>query len=141
MPQLFADQLRPWRLGSSLFTLFGALGVLLAAIGLYGVLGYGVSQRTQEFGIRIALGAGRRRVLGLVLRQGLQLTLTALALGVVGALVAGRAIASLLYGVSPHNPLVLLAVATILTGVALLASYLPARRATRVDPMVALRYE
>jgi putative ABC transport system permease protein len=141
MPQLFADQLRPWRLGSTLFTLFGALGVLLAAIGLYGVLGYGVSQRTQEFGIRIALGAGRRRVLGLVLRQGLQLTLAAVALGVVGALVAGRAIASLLYGVSPHNPLVLFAVATILTCVTLVASYLPARRATRVDPMVALRYE
>ena len=141
MPQLFADQLRPWRLGSSLFTLFGALGVLLAAIGLYGVLSYGVSQRTQELGIRIALGAGRRRVLGLVLRQGVQLTLAAVALGVVGALATGRAIASLLYGVSPHNPLVLLTVATILTCIALLASYLPARRATRVDPMVALRYE
>ena len=141
MPQLFADQLRPWRLGSSLFTLFGALGVLLAAIGLYGVLSYGVSQRTQELGIRIALGAGRRRVLGLVLRQSVQLTLAAVALGVVGALATGRAIASLLYGVSPHNPLVLLTVATILTCIALLASYLPARRATRVDPMVALRYE
>ena len=141
MPQLFADQLRPWRLGSSLFTLFGALGVLLAAIGLYGVLSYGVSQRTQELGIRIALGAGRRRVLGLVLRQGVQLTLAAVALGVVGALATGRAIASLLYGVSPHNPLVLLTVATILTCIALLASYLPARRATQVDPMVALRYE
>ncbi|HKE91849.1 MAG TPA: ABC transporter permease [Gemmatimonadales bacterium] len=141
MPAMFADQLRPWRLGSSLFTLFGSLGVLLAAIGLYGVLGYGVAQRTQEFGIRIALGAERRSVLGLVLRQGLQLTLAAVALGVVGALAAGRAIASLLYGVSPHNPLVLLAVATILTCVALVASYLPARRATRVDPMVALRYE
>ena len=141
MPQLFADQLRPWRLGSSLFTLFGALGVLLAAIGLYGVLSYGVSQRTQELGIRIALGAGRRSVLGLVLGQGLQLTLAAVALGAVGALALGRAIASLLYGVSPHNPLVLVAVATILTAVALLASYLPARRATRVDPMVALRYE
>jgi predicted permease len=141
MPEMFADQLRPWRLGSSLFTLFGALGVLLAAIGLYGVLGYGVSQRTQEFGIRIALGAGRRSVLALVLRQGVQLTLAAVALGVVGALAAGRAIASLLYGVSPHNPLVLLVVATTLTCVALLASYLPARRATRVDPMVALRYE
>jgi predicted permease len=141
MPELFADQLRPWRLGSSLFTLFGALGVLLAAIGLYGALSYGVSQRTQELGIRIALGAGRRRVLGLVLRQGVQLTLAAVALGLVGALVAGRAIASLLYGVSPHNPLVLLAVATMLTCVTLLASFLPARRATRVDPMVALRYE
>ena len=141
MPEMFADQLRSWRLGSSLFTLFGALGVLLAAIGLYGVLSYGVSQRTQELGIRIALGAGRRRVLALVLRQGFQLTLAAVGLGVVGALAAGRAIASLLYGVSPYNPLVLLAVATILTCVALLASYLPARRATRVDPMVALRYE
>jgi predicted permease len=141
MPELFADQLRPWRLGSSLFTLFGALGVLLAAIGLYGVLSYGVSQRTQELGIRIALGAGRRRVLALVLRQGVQLTLAAVALGVVGALGAGRAIASLLYGVSPHNPLVLVAVAVIMTLVAALASYLPARRATRVDPMVALRYE
>ena len=141
MPALFADQLRPWRLGSSLFTLFGALGVLLAAIGLYGVLSYGVSQRTQELGIRIALGAGRRRVLGLVLRQGLHLTLGAVALGAVGALVAGRAIASLLYGVSPHNPLILISVATVLTLVTLLASYLPARRATRVDPMVALRYE
>ncbi len=141
MPALFADQLRPWRLGSWLFTLFGALGVLLAAIGLYGVLSYGVSQRTQELGIRIALGAGRRSVLGLVLRQGVQLTLAAVALGVVGALIAGRAIRSLLYGVSPHNPLVLAAVATILTLVAMLASYLPARRATQVDPMVALRYE
>ena len=141
MPELFANQLRPWRLGSSLFTLFGALGVLLAAIGLYGVLSYGVSQRTQELGIRIALGAGRRSVLALVLRQGVQLTLAAVALGVVGALGAGRAIASLLYGVSPHNPLVLALVAAVLTLVAALASYLPARRATRVDPMVALRYE
>jgi putative ABC transport system permease protein len=141
MPALFAEQLRPWRLGSSLFTLFGALGVLLATIGLYGVLSYGVSQRTQELGIRIALGAGRHRVLGLVLREGVRLTLAAVLLGVVGSLVAGRAIASLLYGVSPHNPLVLVAVATMLTFVALFASYLPARRATRVDPMVALRYE
>lgn len=141
MPALFADQLRPWRLGSTLFTLFGALGVLLAAIGLYGVLSYGVSQRTQELGIRIALGAGRRRVLGLVLRQGVRLTLAAVLLGAGGALIAGRAIASLLYGVSPHNPLVLIAVTATLTLVAFVASYVPARRATRVDPMVALRYE
>ena len=141
MPQLYADQLRPWRLGSSLFALFGGLGVLLAAIGLYGVLSYVVSQRTQELGIRIALGAGRRSVLGLVLRQGLQVTLAAVALGVIGALAAGRAIASLLYGVSPHDPVVLAAVALMLTLVAVVASYLPAQRATRVDPMVALRTE
>ncbi|MGE5760499.1 MAG: ABC transporter permease, partial [Gemmatimonadota bacterium] len=141
MPQLYAEQMRPWRVGSSLFALFGGLGVLLAAIGLYGVLSYVVSQRTQELGIRIALGAARNNVLGLVLRQGLQVTLIAMALGAVGALVAGRAIASLLYGVSPHDPLVLFAVAAVLTLVALVASYLPAYRATRVDPMVALRTE
>ncbi|MGE5745167.1 MAG: ABC transporter permease, partial [Gemmatimonadota bacterium] len=129
MPQLYADQLQPWRVGSSLFALFGGLGVLLAAIGLYGVLSYVVSQRTQELGIRIALGAGRSSVLGLVLRQGLQVTLIAVVLGAAGALAAGRAIASLLYGVSPHDPLVLLAVAAVLTLVALVASYLPAYRA------------
>jgi predicted permease len=141
MPQLFAWQMRPWRVGSSLFALFGGLGVLLAGVGLYGVLSYVVSQRTQELGIRIALGAGRSSVLGLVLRQGLQVTLAAVVLGAAGALLAGRAIASLLYGVSPHDPLVLGAVALVLTLVAVVASYLPAYRATRVDPMVALRYE
>jgi predicted permease len=141
LPQLYASQLRPWRIGSSLFALFGGLGVLLAAIGLYGVLSYVVSQRTQELGIRIALGAGRRSVLRLVLRQGLQVTLAAVLLGAAGALAAGRAIASLLYGVSPRDPLVLTAVALTLTLVAVVASYLPARRATRVDPMVALRHE
>ena len=141
MPQLYADQLRPWRVGSSLFALFGGLGVLLAAIGLFGVLSYVVSQRTQELGIRIALGAARGSVLGLVMRQGLQVTLIAVALGAAGALAAGRAIASLLYGVSPHDPIVLAAVALVLMGVAGLASYLPAYRATRVDPMVALRTE
>jgi predicted permease len=141
MPQLFAYQLRPWRVGSSLFALFGGLGVLLAGVGLYGVLSYVVSQRTQELGIRIALGAGRSSVLGLVLRQGLQVTLAAVLLGAVGAMAAGRAIASLLYGVSPHDPLVLAAVALTLTLVAVVASYLPAHRATRVDPMVALRTE
>jgi predicted permease len=141
MPQLYAWQMRPWRVGSSLFALFGGLGVLLAAIGLYGVLSYVVSQRTQELGIRIALGAAPSSVLGLVLRQGLQVTLIAIVLGAAGALAAGRAIASLLYGVSPHDPLVLFAVATVLTLVALVASYLPAYRATRVDPMVALRTE
>jgi predicted permease len=141
MPQLFAYQMRPWRVGASLFALFGGLGVLLAGVGLYGVLSYVVSQRTQELGIRIALGAGRSSVLGLVLRQGLQVTLAAVLLGAVGAMAAGRAIASLLYGVSPHDPLVLAAVALTLTLVAVVASYLPAHRATRVDPMVALRTE
>ncbi len=141
MPRLFASQLRPWRLGSILLSLFGALGLVLAAIGLYGVLSYVVSQRTQEMGIRIALGAGRREILGLVMGQALRVTGWGLVLGAAGALAVGRAIASLLYGVKPHDPLVLSLVMVILGAVAAVASYLPARRATNVDPMVALRYE
>ena len=141
MPRLFASQLRPWRLGSALLSLFGALGLLLAAIGLYGVLSYVVSQRTQEMGIRISLGAGRRDILELMMGQALRVTAWGVVLGVAGALAAGRAIASLLYGVKPHDPLVLSVVIVILGAVAAVASYLPARRATRVDPMVALRHE
>jgi predicted permease len=141
MPQMFADQLRPWQLGSLLLSLLGGLGLLLAAVGLYGVLSYTVSQRTRELGIRIALGAARRDLLHLVIRQGLRITLVGVAIGAIGAIVAGRAIASLLYEVSPHDPTVLTGVAVVLLGVASLASYFPARRATKVDPMVALRYE
>jgi predicted permease len=141
MPRLFASQLRPWRLGSILLSLFGALGLVLAAIGLYGVLSYVVSQRTQEMGIRIALGAGRREILGLVMGQALRVTGWGLVLGSAAALAVGRAIASLLYGIKPHDPLVLSVVILILGAVAVVASYLPARRATNVDPMVALRYE
>jgi predicted permease len=141
MPQRFARQLRPWQLGSTLFSLFGSLALLLSAIGLYGVLGYMVSQRTQELGIRTALGAGRADLLRLVVVQGLRVTLTGVACGVIGAQLAGKTIASLLYQVSPRDPLVLTGAAVVLVVVALFASYLPARRATRVDPMVALRYE
>jgi ABC-type lipoprotein release transport system permease subunit len=141
MPQLFAARVRPWRLGSALLSVFGALGLLLAAIGLYGVLSYVVSQRTHEMGIRIALGAGRRQIFALVMGQALRVTGWGLVLGAAGALVVGRAIASLLYGVTPHDPLVLSLVMVILGAVAAVASYLPARRATKVDPMVALRTE
>ena len=141
MPRLFASQLRPWRLGSILLSLFGALGLVLSAIGLYGVHSYVVSQRTQEMGIRIALGAGRRDILELIMGQALRVTGWGLVLGAAGALAVGRAIASLLYGVKPHDPLVLSLVMVLLGAVAAVASYLPARRATNVDPMVALRYE
>ena len=141
MPRLFADRLRPWRIGSSLFSLFGGLGLLLSAIGLYGVLSYMVSQRTSELGVRVALGAGRRDLLALVVSQGLKVTAIGLGLGVVGSLIAGKALGSLIYGVSPHDPVVLGLVAGVLTLVALFASYVPALRATRVDPMTALRYE
>jgi predicted permease len=141
MPRVFAYQLRPWRLGSSLFSLFGGLGLLLSAVGLYGVLSYMVSQRTSELGIRVALGAARRDLLALVVAQGLRVTAIGVVIGVVGSLVAGKALASLLYGVSPHDPAVLALVTAVLVVVATLASYFPALRATRVDPMVALRYE
>jgi putative ABC transport system permease protein len=141
MPQLFAGQLRVWRQGSTLLSLLGGLALLLAAVGLYGVLSYVVSQRTQELGIRIALGASRGDLLGLVVRQGLGITVVGVVIGVVGALAGGKAVAALLYGVSPHDPLVLGIVTLLLLSVAAVASYLPARRATNVDPMVALRYE
>jgi len=114
---------------------------VLSAIGLYGVHSYVVSQRTQEMGIRIALGAGRREILELIMGQALRVTGWGLLLGAAGALAVGRAIASLLYGVKPHDPLVLSLVMVILGAVAAVASYLPARRASRVDPMVALRAE
>ena len=141
MPRVYAGQMRPWKLGSSLFSLFGGLGLLLSAIGLYGVLSYMVSQRTSELGIRVALGAARRDLLGLVVRQGLRVTAAGVAIGLVGSLFAGKALASLLYGVSPHDPAVLALVAGLLILVATMASYFPALRATRVDPMVALRSE
>jgi predicted permease len=141
MPGVLGWKLRPWRLGSSLLSVFGALGLLLTAIGLYGVLSYVVSCRTQEMGIRIALGAGRREIVELIMGQALRVMIWGVAIGVAGALAASRAIASLLYGVTPHDPLVLSVVVVVLAAVAAVASYLPARRATRVDPMVALRYE
>jgi len=122
-------------------TLFGALALVLAAVGLYGVLAYVVTQRTQELGVRIALGAARRDVLALVVRQGLLVAALGIVIGAGAALVSGRVVASLLYGISPTSVEVLGGAAGVLFAVALVASYLPARRATRVDPMVALRYE
>ena len=139
--QLFDWQLKPWQLGSAVLTLFGALALVLAAVGLYGVLAYVVTQRTQELGVRIALGAARRDVLALVVRQGLLVAAIGIVLGAGAALLSGRVVASLLYGVSPANLAVLGGAAGVLLAVALVASYLPARRATQVDPMVALRYE
>jgi len=141
MRRVLGWRLRPWRLGSSLLIVFGALGLLLAAIGLYGVLSYIVSQRTQEMGIRIALWAGRREILALVMGQALRVTAWGVVLGVAGALAAGRAIASLLYGVTPHDPLVLSVAIAVLAAVAAVASYVPARRAMRIDPAQALRAE
>jgi predicted permease len=134
-------QTQPWRLGATVFSLFGALALLLAAVGLYGVLAYEVGQRTHELGIRLALGARSADVMRLVISSGLRVTLVGLLVGVAGALLGGKVIASLLYGVSGADPLVLGSAASVLLGTALLAGALPARRAARVDPMIALRSE
>lgn len=132
----------PQRMASGLLLLLlGGVSIVLAAIGVYGVMAYAVAQRTQEFGVRLAMGATPREVLWLVLRQSLVLTALGAAIGVVLSLALGRLVASFLNGVSPFDPMTYAAVPAFLAGVALLASGLPARRATRVDPMVALRCE
>ena len=120
---------------------FAAAALILAAIGLYGVIAFGVTQRTREIGVRVALGAQQRDILRLVMQRGMLLIGTGLAIGIAAALALGRVVAGLLYGVTPTDPATLLAVALFLAAVAMLATYLPARRAARVDPMVALRAE
>jgi putative ABC transport system permease protein len=120
---------------------FSVVGVILAAVGIYGVMSYTVARRTHEIGLRMALGAGQREILQLVLGQGIRLTLTGVGIGLAAALALTRILSSMLYRVSATDPATFLSVALLLAVVALLASYIPARRATKVDPMVALRYE
>ena len=124
-----------------LLGLFAGLAVFLAAVGLYGVISYSVTRRTHEFGLRIALGAHRASLLMLVLRQGLFLSLIGVAIGVAAALGLTRLLATQLYGITPTDPATFAVVSLVLIAVAMLASYIPARRATKVDPMVALRHE
>jgi predicted permease len=125
----------------TLIAVFAIAALLLAVAGIYGVTAYSVAQRTREIGVRIALGARSSNVLGMILGQGLRVTLVGVGVGVAGALALTRAIQSLLFGVTATDPLTFAGITLLLAGVAALACYVPARRATRVDPMIALRYE
>jgi predicted permease len=141
MDQVFAESIRRPRLLSQLLAAFAGLALLLAAIGTYGVLSYMVGERRREIGIRVALGAARSSVLALVMKQGLQLTIVGLIVGLVGALGLNRLIASLLFGVEATDPATLIAVVITITLVAAVACWLPAWRASRLDPNVVLRVE
>jgi putative ABC transport system permease protein len=141
MDEVIRESTAPRRFNLFLLAAFAALAVVLAAIGIYGVISYSVAQRTHEFGIRIALGAEPGDVVRQVVGQGAILMGLGILVGIIGALGLSRLMSNMLYGVKPTDPLTFIIVSTVLTGVALLASYVPARRATKVDPMAALRHE
>jgi putative ABC transport system permease protein len=139
--QILSQGLWAARMGAALLGLFGLLALILASIGIYGVLSYSVTQRTSEIGIRMALGAQSQQVLKLVLRQGMVLAGIGVLVGVAIALPITRFASTLLYGVSVWDPVTYIAITLLLMAVAFFACYLPARRATRIDPLVALRFE
>ena len=141
MEEILGEESAQRRVGMTLLATFAGLALLLASLGIYGVLSFFVAQHTQEIGVRLALGAQPRTILALVLGKGMRLALVGLALGLVGALLLTRLIESQLFGVSASDPLTYAGLALLLAAVALLACYLPARKAMKVDPMVALRYE
>ncbi len=129
------------RLFARLTSFFGALAALLAGVGIYGIMAFAVTRRTREIGIRVALGASRAAIVEMVLRETVVLAGIGIAIGIVVALAASRVISSLLYGLKPTDPLSITVAALLMAGAAVLAGYTPARRAAKVDPMEALRYE
>lgn len=141
MEQLMAESLGQQRFNVLLLGAFAALALILAGVGIYGVMSYTASQRTHEIGIRVALGGQRRDILGLIVGEGARLILAGILIGIVGAVGMSRLMASLLYEVKPTDPAIFAAVAILLALVALAACYIPAHRAMRTDPMTALRSE
>jgi putative ABC transport system permease protein len=141
MDNIVSESLASRRFALQLMGLFAATALVLAALGIYGVMAYFVSQRVREIGIRMAVGAQRGDVLKMVASRGMVLAAIGAAVGVVASLLAARLISGMLFGVSAYDPLTIVAFTAILTGAALAANYFPARRAAKVDPMVALRYE
>jgi putative ABC transport system permease protein len=141
MTEVMDDSVAGPRFNMMLLAVFAGVAMVLAAVGIYGILSYAVAQRTHEIGVRMALGAQATDVLKLVVGQGVKLTLVGVALGLGAALAVTSVMESLLFEVSTTDPVTFTAIALLLVGVALVASFVPARRATRVDPLVALRYE
>jgi len=141
LEQIVDDSVLNHRLIAQLCTFFGALALVLVCVGIYGLMSYAVSRRTNEFGVRLALGANRGNVVGLVLRETMWLVVAGLAIGLALIPAVSRFVVSFLFGLKPYDALSILSAISIMIVVAFVAGYLPARRAARVDPMIALRYE
>jgi ABC-type antimicrobial peptide transport system permease subunit len=141
MKEMLSAQFDTSRFYALLFGIFAAMALALSSIGIYGVMAYAVKERTREIGVRMALGARQADVLKLVVRQGMRLALLGVAVGLAGGIILTRLLASLLYGIAPTDTFTFMSASVFLAGVSLFACWWPARRAARVDPMIALRYE